>query len=150
MVGICEVCGNETEQALAVTVAGALHVFDTFDCAIQALAPVCERCGRTITGQALRREGGVYCSRECAEWLAPAALGALALPDAPRLPGAPGSGWVGQADESSPHAIIIAPAPLDGALDNETALSMYMTDTSWLPSAEDIPAPAPSKEPASA
>jgi len=32
----CEVCGNEYDKAFQVTMRGASHTFDSFECAIQA------------------------------------------------------------------------------------------------------------------
>ena len=38
--GTCEVCGNRYDKAFSVSVAGgAAHTFDSFECAIQKLAP---------------------------------------------------------------------------------------------------------------
>jgi len=38
----CEVCGNEYDKAFEVIQQGRHHVFDSFECAIAAVAP---RCG---------------------------------------------------------------------------------------------------------
>ena len=48
--GKCEVCDNEYDKAFTVTMAGAEHTFDSFECAIHALAPVCDHCGCRIVG----------------------------------------------------------------------------------------------------
>lgn len=37
--GVCETCGNEYDKAFQVTKEGRTHVFDSFECAIQAPAP---------------------------------------------------------------------------------------------------------------
>ena len=37
----CEVCGNEYDKSFEVTMNGTSHVFDSFECAIHALAPTC-------------------------------------------------------------------------------------------------------------
>ena len=38
--GTCEVCGNSYDKAFSVSVAGGeAHTFDSFECAIQKLAP---------------------------------------------------------------------------------------------------------------
>jgi hypothetical protein len=43
--GTCEVCGNSYDKAFSVRMAGGdSHVFDSFECAIQRLAPSCEHC----------------------------------------------------------------------------------------------------------
>jgi hypothetical protein len=42
----CEVCGNEYDKAFTVTPAGGgPRTFDSFECAIHALAPACAHCG---------------------------------------------------------------------------------------------------------
>jgi len=38
---ICETCGNDYDKAFQVTKEGRSHTFDSFKCAIQALAPTC-------------------------------------------------------------------------------------------------------------
>ena len=44
--GTCEVCGNQYDKAFEVTLAGGeRHVFDSFECAIHAVAPKCSHCG---------------------------------------------------------------------------------------------------------
>ena len=46
----CEVCGNEYDKAFIVEAAGARHTFDSFECAIQAMAPICEHCECKVIG----------------------------------------------------------------------------------------------------
>jgi hypothetical protein len=38
----CEVCGNDYDMAFEVHAQGAVHVFDSFECAIHRMAPICE------------------------------------------------------------------------------------------------------------
>jgi hypothetical protein len=64
--GICEVCGNEYDKTMDVIVAGQSHVFDSFECAIQALAPVCAQCGCRIVGHGVEADGAFYCCAHCA------------------------------------------------------------------------------------
>ena len=40
----CETCGNTYEKAFHVSLDGQTHVFDSFECAIEALAPRCTHC----------------------------------------------------------------------------------------------------------
>ena len=40
----CEVCGNDYYLSFQVVAAGQTHTFDSFECAIHKLAPVCEHC----------------------------------------------------------------------------------------------------------
>jgi hypothetical protein len=63
----CEVCGNEYDKAFEVVMAGRSHVFDSFECAIHALAPTCAHCGCAIIGHGVEAEGSFYCCAHCAE-----------------------------------------------------------------------------------
>jgi hypothetical protein len=62
----CEVCGNEYEQAMEVTVRGATHVFDSFECAIHAVAPRCGHCGCAIIGHGIEAGDRTFCCAHCA------------------------------------------------------------------------------------
>jgi hypothetical protein len=62
----CEVCGNEYDKPIEVTSGGATHVFDCFECAIQALAPTCEHCGVRVIGHGVEGEGRLFCCAHCA------------------------------------------------------------------------------------
>ena len=63
----CEVCGNDYDKTLSVTLAGgAAHTFDSFECAIQALAPSCAHCGCRVIGHGVEAGGKVYCCANCA------------------------------------------------------------------------------------
>ena len=53
----CEVCGNEYDKSLEISTAGATHVFDSFECAIHALAPRCEHCGCAVIGHGNEADG---------------------------------------------------------------------------------------------
>jgi hypothetical protein len=63
----CEVCGNEYDKSFQVVVNGGTHVFDSFECAIQALAPVCKHCKCRVIGHGMEKEGAYYCCAHCAE-----------------------------------------------------------------------------------
>lgn len=64
----CEVCGNTYDKTITVVDAdGGEHVFDSFECAIHALAPTCEHCRCRIVGHGVEADGGVYCCSHCAE-----------------------------------------------------------------------------------
>jgi hypothetical protein len=41
--------------------------FDSFECAIHALAPTCDNCGIHILGHGLEKEGTFFCCDHCAE-----------------------------------------------------------------------------------
>jgi hypothetical protein len=63
----CEVCGNEYDKAFEVRMAGGdPHTFDSFECAIHALAPVCEYRGVKVIGHGVEADGHFYCCSHCA------------------------------------------------------------------------------------
>lgn len=63
----CDVCGNDYDKAFQVTRDGKTHTFDSFECAIHALAPVCAHCGVRVVGHGLEQGGEIYCCAHCAE-----------------------------------------------------------------------------------
>lgn len=63
----CEVCHNDYDKAFEVTMAGERHVFDSFECAIHALAPRCGACGCRIVGHGVEAHGAMFCCANCAE-----------------------------------------------------------------------------------
>jgi Rieske Fe-S protein len=63
---ICETCGNDYDKAFEVTAAGTSHTFDSFECAIQALAPICTHCGCRILGHGVESNGSIFCCAHCA------------------------------------------------------------------------------------
>ncbi len=65
----CEVCGNDYYLSFEVITAGNRHTFDSFECAIHKLAPVCEHCGCKIIGHGVEAEGKFYCCVNCARQL---------------------------------------------------------------------------------
>jgi hypothetical protein len=62
----CEVCGNEYDKAFTVIMGAESHVFDSFECAIHALAPVCDHCQCRIIGHGMEADGEFYCCASCA------------------------------------------------------------------------------------
>ena len=63
---ICEVCGNDYDKAFQVVRNGEQHTFDSFECAINAMAPTCGHCGCRIIGHGVEADGSVYCCANCA------------------------------------------------------------------------------------
>jgi hypothetical protein len=63
--GSCDVCGNEYDKTFSVTTAdGATHVFDSFECAVHAIAPRCAHCGCPVIGHGVEADERVF---SCAE-----------------------------------------------------------------------------------
>jgi len=63
----CEVCGNDYDKPLEVTLEGQAHVFDSFECAIHALARTCAQCGCRIVGHGVEAGDQFFCCAHCAE-----------------------------------------------------------------------------------
>jgi Rieske Fe-S protein len=64
----CEVCGNDYDKAFEVRTAdGQTRTFDSFECAINAVAPQCEHCGCRIIGHGVEADGRMFCCAHCAE-----------------------------------------------------------------------------------
>jgi 3-hydroxyisobutyrate dehydrogenase-like beta-hydroxyacid dehydrogenase len=63
---ICEVCGNDYDKPLRILAGGETRVFDSFECAIHAMAPRCSHCGIAIVGHGMECEARFYCCAHCA------------------------------------------------------------------------------------
>jgi hypothetical protein len=63
----CEVCGNDYDKAFQVSRGDETHTFDSFECAIHALAPACDHCGCRIIGHGVEGGGRIFCCAHCAE-----------------------------------------------------------------------------------
>jgi hypothetical protein len=63
---MCEVCGNDYALTFEVHAQGAVHTFDSFECAIQAMAPICEHCQCRVIGHGVEVDQHLYCSAHCA------------------------------------------------------------------------------------
>ena len=63
----CDVCGNDYDRPLEITQGGKSGVYDSFECAIHALAPKCAHCGCRIIGHGLQAGEAIYCCAHCAQ-----------------------------------------------------------------------------------
>ena len=64
---VCDNCGNDYDKAFQVTMEGRTFTFDSFECAIQHLAPTCGNCQTRIIGHGLESSGRYFCCDHCAE-----------------------------------------------------------------------------------
>lgn len=62
----CEVCGNDYDKSFQVMMGGRSHVFDSFECAIHALAPHCAHCDCRVVGHGVEAGGKIFCCANCA------------------------------------------------------------------------------------
>lgn len=64
---VCETCGNDYDKAFTVRRNGEEHTFDSFECAIQSLAPACDHCGTRIIGHGIESNSRMFCCAHCAD-----------------------------------------------------------------------------------
>jgi hypothetical protein len=62
----CDMCGNDYDKAFTITAGGRTHTFDSFECAIHALAPACAHCGCRVLGHGAEQGGRLFCCAHCA------------------------------------------------------------------------------------
>ncbi len=62
----CEVCHNEYDKAFQVIQGETTHTFDSFECAIHALAPACAHCGCRVIGHGVEDGDTIFCCASCA------------------------------------------------------------------------------------
>lgn len=63
----CDTCGNTNDKMFVIDKGSRWGTFDTFECAIEAMAPACAHCGCTILGHVTESESRTYCCTHCAE-----------------------------------------------------------------------------------
>jgi hypothetical protein len=63
--GKCDVCGNVYDKAFLVTRDGVTYTFDSFECAIHRLAPVCAHCRCKIVGHGIEQGDQFFCCAHC-------------------------------------------------------------------------------------
>jgi hypothetical protein len=62
----CEVCGNDYDKSFQVVMNNKARTFDSFECAIQALAPICAHCTCRVIGHGVEQDGKIFCCAHCA------------------------------------------------------------------------------------
>lgn len=62
----CSCCGNVYDQLMKISYQGRTHFFDSFECAIQVLAPICISCGVKVIGHGVESDSSIFCSAHCA------------------------------------------------------------------------------------
>jgi hypothetical protein len=62
----CETCGNQYDKAFEIILDGRRHVFDSFECAIESVAPRCAHCHCRIIGHGVEEGDQIYCCGNCA------------------------------------------------------------------------------------
>jgi hypothetical protein len=72
----CDNCGNQYDKSFQIVTQGKTYTFDSFECAINRLAPNCGHCGTRVIGHGVEQDGEIFCCAHCA-----AQTGASALRD---------------------------------------------------------------------
>lgn len=62
----CDVCGNEYDKAFTVSQGAKSMTFDSFECAIEGMAPRCAHCGCRVVGHGMEAKGKIFCCAHCA------------------------------------------------------------------------------------
>lgn len=62
----CDVCGNDYDKSFEVVRGSTRHTFDSFECAIHKMAPVCSHCSCRVIGHGIESAGKYYCCANCA------------------------------------------------------------------------------------
>lgn len=62
----CDSCGNEYDKTFTITRGQIIGTFDSFECAITMMAPVCLNCGCRILGHGVETDEAIYCCAHCA------------------------------------------------------------------------------------
>lgn len=63
---VCDVCGNTYDKSFTISRGGQVKTFDSFECAIHAMAPRCAHCQCAIIGHGVEADGVTYCCANCA------------------------------------------------------------------------------------
>jgi len=64
---VCDTCGNTYDKAFDIHMGGKVHTFDSFECAVQKLAPTCAHCECRILGHGVESSGRTFCCAHCAQ-----------------------------------------------------------------------------------
>jgi hypothetical protein len=62
----CDVCGNDYDRTFEVRHDGRSYTFDSIECAVQRIAPLCLHCGCRVIGHGVEQDGEVFCCAHCA------------------------------------------------------------------------------------
>ncbi len=64
--GTCDTCGNEYDKTFTITRGDETGTFDSFECAVHAMAATCAHCGCRILGHGVEVGDAIYCCASCA------------------------------------------------------------------------------------
>lgn len=61
----CVNCGLNIEKDYILFINGTEFTFDSFECAVNFVAPRCANCNTIIMGRGVHTGGEIYCSPTC-------------------------------------------------------------------------------------
>ena len=61
----CFTCGNEYDNCFTVIKNNTTYLFDSFECAIHAIAPCCKHCHCKIIGHGVQIANHIFCCANC-------------------------------------------------------------------------------------
>lgn len=61
----CVNCGVTIEKDYILFINGTEFTFDSFECAVNFVAPRCANCNTIVMGRGVPVEGDLYCSTTC-------------------------------------------------------------------------------------
>jgi ribosome-binding protein aMBF1 (putative translation factor) len=62
---VCDSCGNDYDKTFTITRGDETRTFDSFECAINVMAPTCATCSTRIVGHGVESGGQIYCCAHC-------------------------------------------------------------------------------------
>lgn len=63
----CDNCGINIEKDYILYINGTEYTFDSFECAINFVAPRCSNCNSVVMGRGIKAAGEVFCSTSCSQ-----------------------------------------------------------------------------------
>ena len=63
----CQVCGNDYDKTIVITQGSRSMTFDSFECAIEGMAPRCTHCGCRVIGHGVEADDKTFCCAHCAK-----------------------------------------------------------------------------------
>jgi len=63
----CETCGTQYDKCFDIIIGGKHHTFESFECAIAAVAPTCAHCSCRIIGHGVEAGARMFCCANCAQ-----------------------------------------------------------------------------------
>ena len=63
----CVNCGVNIEKDYILFINGSEFTFDSFECAINFVAPRCLNCNTIVMGRGVQMGNDIFCSKECSK-----------------------------------------------------------------------------------